>query len=119
MGKINSKRKGAEGELKFKNLCIENGYNARRSVQYCGKTDGTADVVGLPGIHVEVKFVEQLNLRDAMAQSVRDAEKDGNIPIVAHKKSRCPWLITMLADDWFKLYREWEAGMALKGQEQS
>ncbi len=74
--------------------------------QHCGK-GGTADVIGLPGIHVEVKNVERLSLRDAMAQSIRDAEPDGTMPIVAHKKRYAPWLITMRAEDFFKMYREW------------
>lgn len=68
-----------------------------------------ADVIGLPGIHIEVKAVERLNVRKAMEQSQRDAtdEKEGNLPIVAHKANRKPWLVTMLADDWFRLYRDW------------
>jgi hypothetical protein len=27
---------------------------------------------------------------------------------VAHRCNGMPWKITMLAHDWFKLYREWE-----------
>ena len=27
--------------------------------------------------------------------------------VVAHKTSRKPWLVTMLADDWFPLYKAW------------
>ena len=68
-----------------------------------------ADVVGLPGIHIECKFVEKLNIRKAMEQSQRDAEDEGkgNLPILAHKTSRRPWLVTMRAEDFFKLYRVW------------
>ena len=43
-----------------------------------------------------------------MTQAIADAAKNGNMPIVAHKKSRRDWLVTMLAEDWFKLYAEWE-----------
>ena len=106
MGKF-SRDKGARGERQFRDLCREYGYDASRTAQHCGK-GGTADVVGLPGIHVEVKNVERLNLRDAMAQSIRDAEQDGGIPIVAHKKNNAPWLVTMRAEDFFLMYREWE-----------
>ena len=68
-----------------------------------------ADVVGLPGVHQEVKFVERLNYRQAMEQSERDSidEGAGNLPILAHKTSRKGWLVTMRAADWFKLYRAW------------
>jgi len=103
---MNSKRKGKRGELEFARFCREQGYNVRRGQQYNG-LEGE-DVVGLPGIHVEVKRVERLNIYDAIAQSKRDAR--GKIPIVAHRRNNCEWLITMRAEDWFKLYREWEAG---------
>lgn len=106
---MNSKRKGKSGELEFARVCREQGYDCRRTAQYCGNTGEAADVVGLPGIHVEVKRVERLNVSEAMAQSVRDA-KPGEIPIVAHRRDRRPWLLTMRAEDWFSLYREWEAG---------
>jgi hypothetical protein len=113
MGKINSKQKGARGERLFRDLCREEGYtDAHRTQQYCGD-NGDADVEGLPGIHAEVKFVEKLNLRAAMKQSIND-RREGEIPIVAHKTSREPWLITMRAEDWFKLYHEWESGQALE-----
>jgi len=108
--KMNSKRKGKRGELEFARFCREQGYNVRRGQQYSG-IEGE-DVVGLPGIHVEVKRVERLNIYDAIAQSKRDAQ--GKIPIVAHRRNNCEWLITMRAEDWFKLYREWESGMWLK-----
>ena len=44
-----------------------------------------------------------------MAQSENDAKASGKdeIPIVAHKISNKPWLVTMLADDWFTLYKIW------------
>lgn len=103
---INSKDKGKRGERLFRDLCKEHGFvEARRGQQYSG-ANGDADVVGLPNIHAEVKFVEKLNLRSAMDQSIND-KREGELPIVAHKTSRKPWLITMLADDWFSLYKAW------------
>lgn len=111
---MNSKRKGAKGELEFSKVCSANGYPAHRTQQYCGNTGDAADVVGLPHIHVEVKRVERLNIDTAMAQAIHDAEKKGTVPIVAHRRNRQRWLITMTAEDWFKLYREWEAGKDLE-----
>lgn len=108
MGKINSKQKGKRGELEFSRLCREQGYEVRRTAQYCGSTGDAADCVGLPGIHIEVKRVEKLDLCGAMDQAVRDSAKSGALPIVAHRKNDCPWLITMRAGDWFRLYRQWE-----------
>lgn len=106
---MNSKRKGKTGELEFSRFCREQGYDCRRTAQYCGNTGDAADVTGLPGIHVEVKRVERLNVSEAMGQAVRDA-RPGEIPVVAHRRDRHPWLVTMRLEDWFELYREWEAG---------
>ena len=113
MGKM-SRDKGARGERLWRDVCKAEGFTkVRRTAQYCGKTGDAGDCVGLPGIHQEVKFVEKLNVRDALAQSQRDceAENKGNIPIVAHKKSNSEWLVTMRAKDWFLIYREYEAGL--------
>ena len=106
---MNSKQKGKRGELEWASFCREQGYDARRTAQYCGKTGDASDVVGLPGIHQEVKRVERLDLSGAMDQARRDAPP-GTIPIVAHRRSRERWLVTMDAEEWFELYREWEAG---------
>ncbi len=109
----NSRRKGKVGELEVVRLCKAEGYDVHRSAQFCGNNEsGAADVVGLPGIHIEVKRVEHLNLDDALAQATRDAGKTtGNIPAVFHRKNGTGWKVTMDAHDWFKLYREWEAGL--------
>ena len=111
-----SREKGKRGERLFVSLCKENGFDGvRRSVQYCGKTGDAADLTGLPGIHVECKFVERLNVREAIEQATHDAEEagKGGLPIVAHKKSNESWLVTMRAEDWFRIYREYEAGLDL------
>lgn len=108
---VNSKQKGKRGELEIVRALKNYGYDAHRTAQYCGNTGDAADVVGLPGIHIEVKRVERLNLSEAMAQAIRDA-KAGLMPTVFHRRSNEAWLVTMRAEDWFSLYREWEAGQS-------
>ena len=106
-----SREKGKRGERAFCQFCKSEGYgNVHRTAQFRGNTGAAGDVEGLPGIHVEVKNVEKLNVRAALEQSIRDAEASGKgeIPILAHKKNNAEWLITMRAEDWFQLYREWE-----------
>ena len=105
---VNSREKGKVGERELASYLKEYGYECRRGVQYCGKT-GAADVIGLPGIHIECKRVERLNIEDALAQSKRDA-RENEIPTVMHRKNHCEWLVTMRLEDWIQLYREWEAG---------
>lgn len=112
---VNSKQKGARGERQFRNKCREHGYDAKRTAQYCGNSGEASDVVGLPGIHIEVKVGGNIRLYDARDQAVHDAEAagKGDLPIVAHKRDRDEWLITMRADDWFTLYREYASGVLL------
>lgn len=101
---INSRQKGARAEREIAKILREHGYkDARRGQQYCG-TSGDADVVGLPGYHLEIKHVEKLNLESAWQQSVRDA-KENEIPIVIHKKNRTPWKVTMSLDTFLKLVK--------------
>lgn len=106
---MSQKRKGIRGELLFRDLCREQGFPwaERMGQQMYQRGADVADVIGLPGIHIECKFVERLDLRRAMAQSERDTAP-GELPIVAHKQSRKPWLITMRAVDWFKLFRGYQ-----------
>lgn len=106
---INSRQKGARFERTLAGKLKEYGYNCRRGQQYCG-ANGDADVVGLPGIYIEAKAVERLNLYDAMAQAKGDA-RAGELPAVFHKKNNCKILVTMEIDDFMKIYREWEAGL--------
>ena len=103
---MNSREKGKRGELEAAHLLQEYGYDARRSQQFAGM-NGDADVVGLPGMHIEVKRVEKLNLENAMEQSARDA-RENEIPIVLHRKNRSEWLVTMSFTDWMELYQAWE-----------
>ena len=112
---VNSRRKGKEGELEFARECREAGYEtARRSQQYCG-TAGDADIIGLPGLHVEVKRVNRLNIEQAMKQAKSDA-KAGDLPVVAHRKDGGEWMVTMRLDDWFRLFREYEAADYLRAK---
>lgn len=105
---INSKQKGAKGERELASKLKEHGFDCRRSQQYAG-INGDADVVGLPGIHIECKRVERLNVTDAMSQAKRDC-KGGDIPTVFHRKNNEEWLVTQRFDDWIEMYKESEVG---------
>lgn len=97
--------KGARGERMLRDIFNNHGYETQRGSVFTH----TSDVIGLPGIHVECKFVEKLNLRKAMEQAEEEAikRKDG-IPVVFHKTSREPWLVTMRIHEWMQLYKAWE-----------
>lgn len=112
MGKA-QREKGKRGERELAGILRNYGYDTRRGQQFCG-ADGSADVIGLPGIHIECKRVEKLNLLDAMEQSKEDA-RPGEFPAVFHRRDRTEWLATMRLDDWINLFREWEAGREVEG----
>lgn len=104
---MNSRQKGARAERQLAKELRKFGYEARRGVQYCG-ANGDADVVGLGDrIHIECKHVERLNIHEAMEQAKRDA-REGEKPVVMHKKNRTEWLVTMPLYDWIELYKAWE-----------
>lgn len=100
---MNSRQKGKRGELELAHILKEYGYEARRGVQYSG-ANGDADVVGLPGVHIECKRVEKLNLDAAMEQAKRDS-RGLRMPVVMHRKDRQSWKVTLQLDDFMKLYK--------------
>lgn len=114
---INSKQKGARFERELARRLKEYGYdNVRRTVQYCGKTGEAADLVGLPGVHIEAKAVERLNIYDAIAQAKQDAHGI-DLPAVFHKKNYHEILVTMELDDFMQIYRHFEVDLYFKGRE--
>ena len=104
---MNSRQKGARGEREIAKILRQRGYDARRGQQYSG-ANGDADVVGLPGIHIEVKRVEALNIDKAMEQAITDA-KPGEMPAVFHRKIGKEWKATVRLKDFIKLYKQAEA----------
>lgn len=102
---LNSRAKGAKGERELANILKDRGFTARRGQQYSG-ANGDADVVGLPGVHIECKRVERLNLEDAIKQSNVDA-REGEIPVVIHRKNRGKWNCTLSLDDFLDLLSAW------------
>ena len=105
MGK-SQQRKGRSGELELTKRLCSYGIPAEpgQAVSY----GQVPDIVGVPGVHVECKRQERLNLDRAMNQAIRDAERfhDG-MPAVFHRRNRQPWMVTMLLDDWIALYSGW------------
>ena len=102
-----SQRKGRAGELELAQLLQGYGYDVQpgQAMSY----GATPDLVGLSGVHIECKRNERLNVPEAMAQAVRDADRfrDG-APAVFHRRNRSGWLVTMRLPDWMKMYQKVE-----------
>lgn len=99
----NSRRKGAEGERELAKELATYGFDCRRGQQFKGGGD-SPDVVGLPGVHIECKRVEHLNIEKAMVQSRRDAEGTEDVPVVMHRKNREGWKVTMDLAEFMNMY---------------
>jgi Holliday junction resolvase len=102
---MNSRAKGARGERLWRDQLRAEGFTARRGQQFSGSPD-SPDVIceELGNLHMEVKFVESLNLDKACEQATKDS--GGKHWIVAHKKKNKNWKVTMSADLFFKLLRD-------------
>lgn len=109
----NSKQKGKRGELEAANLLRDLGFkDVRRTAQYNGKETGSlADLIGIDGVHIEVKRNEHLNIYEAVEQMQRDA-KEGESLLLMMRKNNKPWLFIQLAEDWAireRIYqKEWK-----------
>ena len=96
-------RKGACGERELADVLKRYGYNVERGGSL--SFGAVPDLVGLPGVHIEVKRVERLNVGAAMQQAVDDAERFGDgMPVVFHRRNRRPWLVTMQLEDFMQIY---------------
>ncbi len=97
-----SRNKGARGERLLVQFLHSLGIDCHRGYTFLKQSD----LIGIPGIHVECKMRESLNVRKAMTQAIEEAKKrkDG-MPTVFWKKSREEWLTVMRTEDWVRLYK--------------
>lgn len=102
MGK-SSQRKGRSAELELCRILQEAGYPVRPgAAESYGQEP---DILGLPGVHIECKRHEKLELYSWLSQAERDSERfrDG-LPAVFHRGNRKPWVVTMELSDFLVLY---------------
>lgn len=110
---INSRDKGARYERYIANYLKDYGYDAHRSVQYCGRTGQAPDVVGLPYIHIECKHYSNRAFDYAWMDQAKRDTKAGELPAVFHKTDYHEDLVTMRLSDFMEIYREYEASRYL------
>lgn len=98
-----SQRKGADGERELAAVLREYGYEIKRGGSM--SFGEVPDLVGLPGVHVEVKRCEQVRISEWMQQAEADSKRfrDG-MPVVFHRRSREGWRVTMNLADFMQLY---------------
>ena len=104
MGK-SQRDKGVRGEIEVAKILREHGYgSARRGVQHSGGPD-SPDVVGISGVHIEVKRVEKLYLYQSLKQAKEDAGEN-EIPVVVHRPNRKEWVAILPFEDFITLCQD-------------
>jgi len=94
-----SRRKGQAGERQFARWLREKGWFplAFRGRQFHGRDDAP-DIGGTPGVFFEVKRVERFSPYAALRQAEEDCG-EGDVPVVATRKSRGEWHLFLKAAD--------------------
>jgi hypothetical protein len=96
-----SRNKGKVGEREVAALLRSHGFDGARGVQYQGGRD-SADVVGLPGFHIEVKRAETFSPYKALEQAETDCGDDA-VAVVFHRSNSRQWIAVIDADDFLDL----------------
>lgn len=111
-----SREKGKRGEREAALFLTDQGFPARRGVQYHGGPD-SPDLIcpSLRRLHFEVKRTEKLSIYDALAQADQDAPMDA-ISVVLHRRNDCGWVVILYADDFLSIVRESEIPESTKVQ---
>jgi hypothetical protein len=112
---INSRQKGKTGELEIVRVLKELfGWSGRRTQQFSGWAKGGASadiyVDQTPDLFWEIKRVERLNINNAMALAVEQADR--KCPVVLHRVNRSPdWLLTIRLQDLPRLAHAYESAV--------
>ena len=108
---MNSKQKGKRGELEAARLLRSLGFPARRTAQYCGYTGDADDLIGVDGLHLEVKRCENIRMTEWLEQAKHDS-LEGDVPVVMFRRSREPWYVCLPAEEFFRMYKKLEGNDA-------
>ena len=103
-----SRRKGVVGELDACRAWGALGFPAKRGYQFIGG-ESVADIefddeLMRKAFHTEVKRRERLNVRAAFQQCEADAGI--RFPMLMHRPSREPWLVTLRIEDLTEILRD-------------
>ncbi|MEI6446495.1 MAG: hypothetical protein WCO96_01290 [Actinomycetes bacterium] len=100
-----SQDKGKRAERGFATLGRSCGFDeARRAAQLQAHGGFGADVIGFPGLHVEVKNQENLNIWAALRQA-DEGRQPGELAVVAFTRNRHPFYIATLAEPFLQIYK--------------
>jgi len=95
------RRKGTRGELEVAAVLTEAGYPTRRDGRLTGDL-----LHNIPGLHLEVKWQERIQILDWIRQAETDAAKSKRVPAVVWRRSRMPWQITLTLDSFLDIMKK-------------
>ena len=95
--------KGKAGEREFANLLKSLSIEARRGRQYCGLPE-SPDVIGPDGLYIEVKRRKRITIQAHLAEA-RATAGGLAVPVLAHRRDREDWMVTIYAADLVKFAR--------------
>jgi hypothetical protein len=107
MSPVNSRAKGKRAELALAQILVPYWPEVCRNIDQFGSKKN--DLNGVPGVHLQVKHVESLNIWKALEQAITEADPK-DVPIVAFKRNRSPWYAAMELDELIPLLRLKEQG---------
>lgn len=104
--RINVKRKGNNGELKFSEWLNSNGIKSSRDSASGGGNREKSDIQNGINAHFEVKTVKAINILKVWKKALIECEKTHNTPYICihfdgMKDNK--WLMVMDSDDWLDL----------------
>ncbi len=99
--------KGANFERDLAKLFRQNvNISAQRGLgQTRGGGEEIADVE-MELLHIEAKRHKRCNIKAALKQAIEDSKAKDKLPVAITKDDRQPILVTMLFDDWIKLFKD-------------
>lgn len=90
MGGRSSQLKGKAGEREVADLIFyATGKMVTRNLDQT--RDGGHDLNGIPGLSIEVKRQEKLQINTWWKQTIRQADKVVGTPVLAYRQNRKPW----------------------------
>lgn len=104
-----SRNKGSRGELEVAKIINDRlGLELHRtpnSGAFKWHDNLKGDVQGWPGMHLEVKRAERLQIPKWLEQTEDDCP-DGSVPLLVFRQSHQPWRVVMRLDDLLTIMME-------------
>ena len=101
---MSSNSKGKGGEREIARIYREHGFDAVRT-PLSGGMRWKGDLIGVPGVHVEVKRCERAQIWDWIKQAEKDCER-GDIPAVHFRRNRSDWYVSVPLEAFIELLKK-------------